>query len=1093
MPNGRLMTRFSILHALAMVVLVLAISGTALFRIEIGDSHARLQKEVLVQSDLRARQLTDALARQVEALLGLFDMALAHLAEAYIEQEEYFSSSLRITLRSFPAGSVNFVAVIDRNGQVAFTSDGSGIGTYLGDRPHFQFHATQPGSEMLISPPVRSRIIEGWAIPFSRAIYRDGTFLGVVVLSVSPRYVSDCLRATSLSEGDITALVLADGSFLARNPNIDTALGRKVPKERPFLDPQAGDQSRYRSTSTIDGKELNFAWKRLHNGRLVAVVGLNELPEITAMMGRAKADLARADGIVLGVLVSAFSVAGLLIWVERQRQTLAQGSERYRALMETASDGLHVVDVNGRLVEASTAFLASLGYDHAEASTLTVFDWDTRISREAFAALFDPAATRTGVLETRHRRRDGSEFEVEISWRPFDRDGRRLLYASSRDLTYRRQAERKVLEREALYRASIEATTDGFWLVDLQGRILDVNSAYAAESGYTVEQLTTMSVVDLEAIEQLDDTAARIAFIRTNGSATFESRHRRADGSLWDVEVKVIYSDVEGGRCFAFLHDLRRKRRADALLRARLRLSDIGRTGGIDPLMTEVLDIAERLTASTIGFFHFVDEDQRTLTLQAWSTNTQANMCKAEGKGLHYPVDEAGLWADCLRQGRPIILNDYASAPTRRGMPEGHASVTRLLAIPVLGENGFSAVIGVGNKAKEYDADDLELVGELATIAMDLVNWLRAEDGQRRLAGALAETARQWVAAVNSVGDGIALLDRDNRLVRANAAYYQLSGYSPERLVGRKVHCLIDLDEALPDCSVCHCFHDDSAHFTLEVGDQGNPSGRPLDVRITPITTESGEIEGRVISLYDLTTIRQQEKFLLDTIGQMTRIQADQERFAKITAHDLQEPTRRQILYAQLLRRHLNNSMDPKLGSYVEQIVADAVKMRQMVLGLQVYFEDELSAKRETVELEPVVADICRHLQHEIDAVQGEILFDILGSVQAERSRIQRLFTNVITNSLRFHRPDTPPRISITATAQGAWLEIAVADNGVGIPEQHRAGIFMPFARLQADSLDTSPGMGLAQCRHIVEELGGHIWIEGNIDNGTTVKFTLPH
>lgn len=1092
MPNRRLIRRFSILHALAIAVLVLSVIGTALFRSEIVESHARLQQEVRVQSDLRARQLTDALARQVEALIGLFDMALGYLSEAYLVQEEYFASTLQITLKSFPQGSVNFVAVIDRNGLVSFTSDGTGIGTYLGDRAHFQFHSTHPGTEMLISPPVESRIIEGWAIPFSRAIYRDGTFLGAVVLSVSPWYVSDCLRATSFSEGDIAALVLADGSFLARSPNIDTALGRKVPKDRPFLDPQAGDQSHYRSTSTIDGRELNFSWKRLHNGKLVAAVGLNELPEITAMIAQAEANLARADGIVLGVLVSAFGVAGLLLWVERQRQTLARGSERYRALMETASDGLHVVDDRGRLVEASASFLASLGYDRNEASALTLFDWNTRVSPQYLAALFDPAATTPGVLETWHRRRDGSEFEVEISWRPFDRDNRRLLYASSRDLTFRRQAERKLLEREALYRASIEATNDGFWLVDMQGRILDVNSAYAEESGYAVDQLTTMSVADLEALEGPDDTAVRIAFVQANGSATFETRHRRADGSLWDVEVKVIYSDVEGGRCFAFLHDLRRKRRADALLRARLRLSDIGRMGRIDPLMTEVLDIAERLTASTIGFFHFVDDDQQTLTLQAWSTNTLANMCKAEAKGLHYPVAEAGLWADCLREARPIILNDYDAATTKRGMPEGHAPVTRLLAVPVRGESGFTAVIGVGNKAKDYDQEDLDLVGELATIAMDLVNWLRAEDGQRRLAAALAETARQWTAAVNSVGDGIALLDRDNRLVRANAAYYQLTGYSAERLVGRQVHCLTDLDAGLPDCPVCNAFQNESAHFTLEADDPGNPSSRPLDVRITPITTESGEFEGKVLSLYDLTAVRNQEKFLRDTIAQLTRIQADQERFAKVTAHDLQEPTRRQILYAQLLRRHLTSTMDPELGSYIEQIVADAFKMRQMVLGLQVYFETELSAKREPVDLDLVMDEVRRHLKYDIDAVHGEIQAESLGSAQAEPSRVQRLFLNLIGNSLRFRRPETPPRIRVTAEPQGPWLEIAVADNGIGIPEQHRAAIFTPFARLQADSLDASPGMGLAQCRHIVEGLGGRIWIEGNDDNGTTVKFTLP-
>jgi hypothetical protein len=70
-------------------------------------------------------------------------------------------------------------------------------------------------------------------------------------------------------------------------------------------------------------------------------------------------------------------------------------------------------------------------------------------------------------------------------------------------------------------------------------------------------------------------------------------------------------------------------------------------------LLTATLDLAEELTGSRAGVFHFVENDQSTLWLQAWSTNTVARMCTAEGTGSHYPIGQAGVWADCVRVGKP--------------------------------------------------------------------------------------------------------------------------------------------------------------------------------------------------------------------------------------------------------------------------------------------------------------------------------------------------------------------------------------------------------------------------------------------------------
>ncbi len=82
----------------------------------------------------------------------------------------------------------------------------------------------------------------------------------------------------------------------------------------------------------------------------------------------------------------------------------------------------------------------------------------------------------------------------------------------------------------------------------------------------------------------------------------------------------------------------------------RARLIEYAAAHTVDELLTRALDEISALVDSPIAFFHFAEADQNTLSLQQWSTRTLADFCKAEGKGRHYPIKQAGVWADCLRQ-----------------------------------------------------------------------------------------------------------------------------------------------------------------------------------------------------------------------------------------------------------------------------------------------------------------------------------------------------------------------------------------------------------------------------------------------------------
>ncbi|MBI5075934.1 MAG: PAS domain S-box protein [Nitrospirae bacterium] len=125
------------------------------------------------------------------------------------------------------------------------------------------------------------------------------------------------------------------------------------------------------------------------------------------------------------------------------------------------------------------------------------------------------------------------------------------------------KSERSQSDILVMYRAAIETSSDGFHLVDAEGRILDVNNAYIKRSGYTHDELLAMKVTDLEVIERPEETASHIAKVMRNGNDLFETLHRAKDGTIWPVEINTSYRTIEGGRFFCFLRDITERKRAE--------------------------------------------------------------------------------------------------------------------------------------------------------------------------------------------------------------------------------------------------------------------------------------------------------------------------------------------------------------------------------------------------------------------------------------------------------------------------------------------------------------------------------------------------
>ncbi|MCX7143347.1 MAG: GAF domain-containing protein [Proteobacteria bacterium] len=353
-----------------------------------------------------------------------------------------------------------------------------------------------------------------------------------------------------------------------------------------------------------------------------------------------------------------------------------------------------------------------------------------------------------------------------------------------------------------------------------------------------------------------------------------EKTMQAAAGGDFNVRSALATKDEMGDVSRAFdrmalemVSELRReiaeRRRSELLLQARLTIFELGKTGRIEDVLQSALDVAEEVTGSRIGFFHFVDADQEHLSLQAWSTNTLKSMCTAEGKGQHYAISEAGVWVDCVRTLEAVIHNDYAGLAHKKGLPEGHARVVRELVVPVVREGRVVEILGVGNKAEDYVQEDVDAVQMIAAMVQDIVERRRAEEALRDERALLAQ-----VTASSPVG--IAVVHSSGRITFANDAAEGLLGLAKDRITQRGYdapewkHTDIGGNPITPEqLPVARVLATGAPVFEVEHGIEW-PDGRRvlLSVNAAPLVDHAGAIEGVVAAITDITERKRSEQLL---------------------------------------------------------------------------------------------------------------------------------------------------------------------------------------------------------------------------------------
>ncbi len=147
---------------------------------------------------------------------------------------------------------------------------------------------------------------------------------------------------------------------------------------------------------------------------------------------------------------------------------------------------------------------------------------------------------------------------------------------------------------------------------------------------------------------------------------------------------------------------------------------------------------------------------------------------------------------------------------------------------------------------------------------------------------------------------------------------------------------------------------------------------------------------------------------------------------------------------------------------------------------------------RQIIDCNDIMAEVLEYLSPQIVEAEAYVSLQTLGKVVGERTQLVQLFQNVVSNALKFRRPDSRARIDISVRMVGHDRVFSVADAGIGVADESRADIFRMFHRLNQRNGPAGTGIGLAICKRIVERHEGRIWIDDSPDGGLCVSFSLP-
>lgn len=386
----------------------------------------------------------------------------------------------------------------------------------------------------------------------------------------------------------------------------------------------------------------------------------------------------------------------------------------------------------------------------------------------------------------------------------------------------------------------------------------------------------------------------------------------------------------------------------------------------------------------------------------------------------------------------------------------------------------------------------------------------------QELSERIQKSEAQYKTLTSSLPLVIFALDLNGQLLYGNEWLFQFTGNTLEGLNKDSWKSVVHTEDY---SSFVGLLNNKAADATTSVKTQArlrhNESGDYLwhQFSVTPFKNDGGELQYWIAYMADIhaqkvfeetlkdnielkkaqSALEANKKMLESYITELNRSNTELQQFAFVASHDLQEPVRKVLYYSDYLLQNYENLLDKKGYGYLANMQTSAQRMRNLIQDLLVFSQiNREQIKFASVDLNKIAQEAMQDLEMAIEEKAAKLSFEQLPVIKGDERMMRQLFENLLSNSIKYSKPDVAPTIEVSCRQDDRFFEIDFRDNGIGFDEKYVPQMFALFQRLHPKNVYEGTGLGLAICKKIAELHNGKISAKAEEGKGATFSVSLP-
>lgn len=755
---------------------------------------------------------------------------------------------------------------------------------------------------------------------------------------------------------------------------------------------------------------------------------------------------------------------------------LGEKDKRFRALIENITDLISLVDGSGKIIYASPSITKILGYDVNKYENSEIFDYiaeeDLPVAKKLFEEVLSSPGNIVSNVQFRFRHADGHLMWHEATAHNLTGDSTiGAVVVNYRDITERKKAEQEIILQKSYFQQLFENSPEGIVILDNQDRILNANKGFEKMFQFSAEEIKGKILNSIIVPESMIEQATQMTLFVLKGEIIHrETERKRKDGSMVDVSVLAYPITLEEDQIgvYGIYSDITERKETEKALRnseERYRAFVKQSTEGI--WRFEFLEpISVKLPA-----------DEQIRAIFRYGYLAECNDVFARMYGYEAAGDIAGA-----RIGELLVESDPKNSEYFLKSIMGGYKVDNIESYEK-DKNG-SKKIFMNNLVGIVENDTLVRIWGSKR---DITEAKKAQEE-------LSKTQFRLATLLKNLQD-VVLYETGGGKEFMSENVYEMLGYPAQNFENRDFFRTIthpgdwkSIEEKTKEWHRTGSAGVLNLEFRVRRADGSYVWVEDHMIKVR--NNGDSHMAGVLINITEHKTTEEKLKQLAEKLSQSNK---ELEQFAYVASHDLQEPLRMVASYIQLLQRRYKGKLSGEADEFINYAVDGVIRMKTLINDLLVYSRvNTKESPLEDVDINKVVDQTRTNLHAAIEESGATINSEPLPVVKANNLQINQLFQNLISNAIKFRKPDTAPVVNISAKHAGdEWL-FTVQDNGIGIDKEFSDKIFVIFQRLHNSSEYPGTGIGLAICKRIVEKLGGHLWVESNPGEGSTFNFTIP-